>query len=92
MQCKLPALCLYLDLDLYSFFLNWLAQGKTDVFEPVKLVADMIRALPGVKVKTDIRENYTPGWKYNHYELKGVPLRCEIGPRDADKRQVGAYT
>lgn len=64
------------------------SQGKTDVFEPVKRVADMIRALPGIKVKTDIRENYTPGWKYNHYELKGVPLRCEIGPRDADKRQV----
>ena len=36
----------------------------------------------GVRVKLDGRENYTPGWKYNHWELKGVPLRCEFGPRD----------
>ena len=36
----------------------------------------------GVRVKMDARENYTPGWKYNHWELKGVPLRMEFGPRD----------
>ena len=36
----------------------------------------------GVRVKLDGRDNYTPGWKYNHWELKGVPLRCEFGPRD----------
>jgi len=36
----------------------------------------------GVRVKTDDRENYTPGWKYNHWEQKGVPLRVELGPRD----------
>lgn len=27
-------------------------------------------------------QNYTPGWKYNHWEQKGVPLRIEVGPRD----------
>ena len=36
----------------------------------------------GHRVRLDERENYTPGWKYNHWELKGVPLRCEFGPRD----------
>ena len=36
----------------------------------------------GVRVKTDDRLNYTPGWKYNHWEQKGVPLRVELGPRD----------
>ena len=36
----------------------------------------------GVRAKLDARENYTPGWKYNHWELKGVPLRLEFGPRD----------
>ncbi len=36
----------------------------------------------GVRVKLDARDNYTPGWKYNHWELKGVPLRAEFGPRD----------
>lgn len=32
--------------------------------------------------------NYTPGWKFNDWELKGVPLRLEIGPRDVGKRQT----
>ena len=36
----------------------------------------------------DDRENYTPGWKYSHWELKGIPLRCEIGPKDLDKEQA----
>ncbi|KAF8822927.1 prolyl-tRna synthetase (ProRS) [Cardiosporidium cionae] len=36
----------------------------------------------GIRVKLDDRVNYTPGWKYNHWEQKGVPIRLEIGPRD----------
>jgi bifunctional glutamyl/prolyl-tRNA synthetase len=36
----------------------------------------------GVRVFGDYRENYSPGWKFNHWELKGVPLRVEIGPKD----------
>lgn len=42
----------------------------------------------GVRVEIDSRENYTAGWKYNHWEQKGVPLRIEIGPRDKAARQV----
>ncbi|MGA0007231.1 MAG: His/Gly/Thr/Pro-type tRNA ligase C-terminal domain-containing protein [Burkholderiaceae bacterium] len=38
----------------------------------------------GVRSKLDARENYTPGWKYNHWELKGVPLRVEVGARDLE--------
>lgn len=38
----------------------------------------------GLRSKLDDRDNYTPGWKYNHWELKGVPLRCEFGPRDME--------
>lgn len=34
----------------------------------------------GIRVHLDDRPNYTAGWKYNHYELKGVPIRLEIGP------------
>jgi prolyl-tRNA synthetase len=45
-----------------------------------QLVADL-RAL-GVRVKYDDRDTYKPGWKFNEYELKGVPLRIAIGPRD----------
>ncbi len=36
----------------------------------------------GLRVRVDRDEEHTPGWKYNEYELKGVPLRIEIGPRD----------
>ena len=39
----------------------------------------------GVRSKCDLRDNYTPGWKYNHWELKGVPLRVEFGARDLEK-------
>ena len=42
----------------------------------------------GVRVKADCRENYTPGWKYNHWELKGVPLRAEVGPRDFEEESI----
>lgn len=41
-----------------------------------------------VRVHCDDRENYSPPWKYNHWELKGVPLRIEIGPRDLEKNKV----
>ena len=36
----------------------------------------------------DDREEYTPGWKFNQWELKGVPIRIEIGPRDLKQEQV----
>jgi prolyl-tRNA synthetase len=42
----------------------------------------------GVRVHIDDRDNYTPGWKYNHWELKGVPIRIEIGPKDIEKKKV----
>ncbi len=39
-------------------------------------------------VEIDDREGYTPGWKFNEWELKGVPLRIEVGPRDVKNKQV----
>jgi len=42
----------------------------------------------GVAVVLDDRQEYTPGWKFNEWELKGVPIRIEIGPRDLKQRQV----
>lgn len=36
----------------------------------------------------DAREDYNPGWKFNEFELKGVPIRIEIGPKDLDKKRV----
>jgi len=44
--------------------------------------------LLGISVKFDDRDTHKPGWKFNEYELKGVPLRIAIGPRDLEKRTV----
>ncbi|XP_068987174.1 bifunctional glutamate/proline--tRNA ligase [Bombus flavifrons] len=41
-----------------------------------------------LRVKADYRSNRTPGWKFNHWELKGVPVRIEVGPKDLNKNQV----
>jgi prolyl-tRNA synthetase len=41
-----------------------------------------------VRVKLDDREELSPGWKFNDWELRGVPLRIEVGPKDVDKNQV----
>ncbi|CAN6355938.1 unnamed protein product [Urochloa humidicola] len=42
----------------------------------------------GFRADLDTRENYSPGWKYSHWEMKGVPLRVEIGPKDLANKQV----
>lgn len=44
----------------------------------------------GVRVRFDDRDNYSPGWKFNHWELKGVPLRVELGPKDLEREQFVA--
>jgi prolyl-tRNA synthetase len=41
-----------------------------------------------VRVYFDERDNYTPGWKFNNWELKGVPIRLELGPKDIEKNEV----
>ena len=42
----------------------------------------------GVRVKLDDRDTHTPGYKFNDYELKGVPIRLGIGPKDIEKKTV----
>jgi len=43
-----------------------------------------------ISVKVDFRDNYSPGWKFNFWELKGVPIRIELGPKDIKKNQFVA--
>jgi len=43
---------------------------------------------PHVRLHVDDRDQYSPGWKYNEYELRGVPLRLEVGPRDVAQGTV----
>jgi prolyl-tRNA synthetase len=59
--------------------------------ETVLPVAEAIRgelAKAGVRVKLDASEENSPGWKYAEWELRGVPLRLEIGPKDIEKGTV----
>jgi prolyl-tRNA synthetase len=44
--------------------------------------------LKDFSVMLDDRDEYTPGWKFNEWEMKGVPLRIEIGPKDIEKSQA----
>ncbi|RKL39281.1 hypothetical protein BFJ72_g6753 [Fusarium proliferatum] len=44
----------------------------------------------GLRVEVDTREGYTPAWKFNDWEMKGVPPRIEYGPKDA-KTHVVSY-
>jgi prolyl-tRNA synthetase len=52
-----------------------------------KEIAETLRS-KGWSVVLDDRNEYTPGWKFNQWELKGVPIRIELGPRDLKQGQV----
>jgi prolyl-tRNA synthetase len=58
------------------------------VFELADKVASMISLNQSIKVKVDRDTQHSPGWKFHEYELIGVPLRIEIGPKDVEKNQV----
>ncbi len=44
--------------------------------------------LGAIRVKLDSREGYTPGYKFNEWELKGIPIRIEVGPKDIESGSV----
>jgi len=48
------------------------------------------RLQPRVRVKLDDRDGFTAGWKFNDWEMRGVPVRLELGPRDIANQQVMA--
>ena len=62
-----------------------IAQHKSGVLEKAADIHNIL-AKAGIRVKTDDSEQ-SPGWKFAEYEMKGVPLRLEIGPRDIDANQ-----
>jgi prolyl-tRNA synthetase len=69
------------------------AEERAQVLEAANKLADAVRALPvracygyePLTVKVDDREQYQPGYKFNEWELKGVPVRVELGPKDLAK-------
>lgn len=66
------------------------AHKNPAVVDAAAALADSLRAA-GVRVKLDDSDQ-SPGWKYAEYEMKGVPLRIEIGPRDYESNQCVIVT
>ena len=60
-------------------------QFKEGVLDKANEIADALKAT-GIRVKVDDTDN-SPGWKFAEYEMKGVPIRIEIGPKDIEKGQ-----
>ena len=63
------------------------AEESASITTKTQVIADKLTKA-GFDVRADFRDQYTPGWKYHEWELKGVPLRIEIGPKDVEKKQV----
>jgi prolyl-tRNA synthetase len=64
---------------------NW----QETVLPTCQRIRDQLTAA-GIRVKLDADESQTPGWKFAEYEMRGVPLRLEIGPKDIEKSAVFA--
>ena len=65
----------------------WKGEEKGAVSETARRAHDAIAA-EGVAVRLDDREQYSPGYKFHEWELRGVPVRVEIGPKDVQKGQA----
>jgi len=59
---------------------------KKEVLEKAESIRTILKR--DFRVEIDARDEYTPGWKFNEWEMKGVPLRLEIGPKDLASGQV----
>ncbi|TIB78557.1 hypothetical protein E3Q23_00686 [Wallemia mellicola] len=63
------------------------AEDAEAIEKGAKSIADRLQKV-GVRAKADLREGYTPGWKFNDWEMRGVPIRIEYGPMDMKKEQA----
>src|SRR5699024_4999520 len=62
-----------------------IAQHKEGVLDKAYDLRDELKDLVRIDVDASDRR---PGWKFNEYEMKGIPVRLEFGPRDLEKNQV----
>ena len=63
------------------------AEERKHIHDSAKAIEQRLK-VAGIRAFGDYNDNYTPGWKFSQYELKGVPLRIELGPKDIEKGQV----
>ena len=65
----------------------WRGQNKGEVRrEAEKLYVELQTA--GFRMEVDLDEEHSPGWKFNEHELRGVPMRVELGPKDIENEQA----
>ena len=62
-------------------------EGKDKVLPKVKEIQDSLES-QDIRVQVDDREGLSPGYKFNDWEMKGVPIRIEIGPKDIEKQSI----
>jgi len=62
------------------------AKREPVVAKAAEVLADLKAA--GVRVRMDDRADVSPGWKFNEYEMRGTPVRIELGPRDLENGQA----
>lgn len=60
-------------------------KNKRGIMKKAERIKEQLKEF---RVKLDGREEYSPGWKFNEWELKGVPIRIEIGPKEIAKNQA----
>lgn len=81
---KLPPRLAPIQLIVVPIYRN--DEEKSGVMAAVENVKSMLG--DDIRFKVDNREEATPGFKFNDWEMRGVPLRLEIGPKDVEKEQV----
>ena len=62
-------------------------QQYADTVAKGQEIAQLLRQ-KGIRVKLDARDTHKPGWKFNEYELKGVPIRIALGPKDLENNTI----
>lgn len=82
---KLPPKVASVQVVIVPIFFD---KSKQEVMKKAEEYRDLLQEK--FRVELDVRDSYTPGWKFNEWEMKGVPVRLEIGPRDLANNQVTA--
>jgi prolyl-tRNA synthetase len=82
---RLPPVVAPIQVVVIPIFKN--ESEKRAVMDGISRVADELRGA-GLRVQVDDREGFTPGWKFNEWEMRGVPLRIEVGPREMAEEKL----
>ncbi|HZG84361.1 proline--tRNA ligase [Paenibacillus sp.] len=62
------------------------AKREPVLAKAAEVLSDLKKA--GVRIRMDDRSDLSPGWKFNEYEMRGIPVRIELGPRDLENGQA----